>query len=239
MVERACSLERFRKGTAEHQMEIVLDSGTHRHLRFSKPGTSCYSFNIVTWPGYLAISGDMGASVFSRLPDMLEFFRADQKWQADNPDRLYINTGYWAEKLVANDGSAKVFAADRLEVVLKERFDDFMAEIDLEEIHEGKELADMLWRHLTSQVRGEDVREVIEAGMEFEPEEYEGYGGAGDPGFEAFKSFRLADFWESASELEEYSFHLVWRMYAIAHAVIAYDTHHAAATSGSTVEMEA
>ena len=28
------------------------------------------TFDIVTWPGYLCYSGDMGCFVFTRLPDM-------------------------------------------------------------------------------------------------------------------------------------------------------------------------
>ena len=65
--------ERFKKDTAEHQMTVLRDDGLYRHLRFRKPGTGIYGFDIVTWPGYLAISGDMGASMFTRLEDMIQF----------------------------------------------------------------------------------------------------------------------------------------------------------------------
>lgn len=49
-------------------------------------------FDIITWPGYLCIAGDMGDYLFARTPDMFEFFRG----KADRP--LEINPRYWAEK---------------------------------------------------------------------------------------------------------------------------------------------
>ena len=56
-----CSRERFAKDTATHAMTILRDDGLYRHLRFKRPNTSSYYFDIITWPGYLAITGDMGA----------------------------------------------------------------------------------------------------------------------------------------------------------------------------------
>ena len=65
----------FLNDVKDHQMTIVRDDNIGRHLRFSKPGTSCMSFDLITWPGYLCCTGDMGTYVFKRLPDMFEFFR--------------------------------------------------------------------------------------------------------------------------------------------------------------------
>jgi len=84
--------ERFEGETAEHQMTVLRDDGLYRHLRFQKPGTWTYGFDLVTWPGYLAIVGDCGDYVFSRVRDMVEFFEADNG---------RINPQYWAEKLQA------------------------------------------------------------------------------------------------------------------------------------------
>ena len=53
-------------------------------------------FELVTWPGYLCYTGDMGAFVFSRIEDMFEFFRSD---------RGRINPDYWSEKVQATDRS--------------------------------------------------------------------------------------------------------------------------------------
>ncbi len=52
------------------------------------------SFDILTWPGHLCYTGDMGTYVFSRVRDMLDFFRGER-----------INPGYWAEKVLASDKS--------------------------------------------------------------------------------------------------------------------------------------
>lgn len=87
-------LEHFRSDTAEHELTIVHDDETFRHLCFRKPGTGMYWYDIITWPGTLCFRGDMGTWVFARLTDMFEFFR-------NRPG--YINDGYWAEKIVAHD----------------------------------------------------------------------------------------------------------------------------------------
>jgi hypothetical protein len=81
---------RFPTDIANHRMTVIRDDGLYRHLRFSRPDTNCYSFHILTWPGYLAYVGDMGDYVFQRTEDMFEFFRHDR-----------INPGYWAEKVQA------------------------------------------------------------------------------------------------------------------------------------------
>lgn len=44
--------ERFDVDVAEHKMTVLRDEGLYRHLRFQKPGTSCYYFDLVTWPGH-------------------------------------------------------------------------------------------------------------------------------------------------------------------------------------------
>jgi hypothetical protein len=92
MSGRQCTREQFDADTADHVMTVLLDNGIHRNLRFAKPGTYCMSFNIITWPGSLCITGDMGTYVFERLRDMFEFFRSPAG---------RINKGYWAEKVVA------------------------------------------------------------------------------------------------------------------------------------------
>ena len=92
-----CTEERFLKDVSSHIMTIVRDDGTHRHVRFKKPDSSDMFFDIVTYPGYLVYSGDMGCYVFSRISDMFQFFRG----KSDGP--LRINESYWGEKLEAVD----------------------------------------------------------------------------------------------------------------------------------------
>ncbi len=89
--------ESFLRDVREHRMTVLHDSGLYRHVRFAKPGTSVMQFDIVTWPGYLSFSGDMGTYVFSRLRDMFEFFRGS------TVGPIEVNLGYWAEKCQAVD----------------------------------------------------------------------------------------------------------------------------------------
>lgn len=86
---------RFLLDTTFHRLEIIRDDGLYRHLRMKQPGTSCYYYDIITWPGYLTVTGDMGTWTFSRIADMFNFFGA---WEGE------INTHYWSEKLEAGAG---------------------------------------------------------------------------------------------------------------------------------------
>lgn len=86
------TLEIYQKDTKDHVLTIEQDAGVHRCILFKNPESSFYAFRIVTWPGHLAVSGDMGDFVFSRVSDMFTFFRGDT-----------INPGYWAAKCVAGD----------------------------------------------------------------------------------------------------------------------------------------
>ena len=79
----------FAEFSKNHELTILHDDGLYRHLRIAEPGTGIYSWNIITWPGHLATSGDVADGYqFARLPDMFEFFRGRD-----------INPQYWAEKM--------------------------------------------------------------------------------------------------------------------------------------------
>ena len=73
-----CTEQSFLKDVAEHQMTVLRDDGVNRHVQFRRPGTICMGFELITWPGYLCYTGDMGTYVFRRLEDMFEFFRTDR-----------------------------------------------------------------------------------------------------------------------------------------------------------------
>lgn len=97
---REPSVEVFLKDVSDHKMEIALDSGTYRHLKFKQSNNSWnMHYSLVTWPGYLCICGDMGTWTFARLPDMFDFFRS--------PREMAINPSYWAEKLQNGTGGGK------------------------------------------------------------------------------------------------------------------------------------
>lgn len=95
----------FLNDVRSHVLEVIRDDGVHRHIRFRRPGTMCMHFDLITWPGYLCYTGDMGTYVFSRLEDMFQFFRTDANsaWLKRNGLALGINPSYWGEKLQAHD----------------------------------------------------------------------------------------------------------------------------------------
>ena len=82
----------FVKHTEKHELKIIKDDGVYRHMRFGDPDTIIYSMHVTTWPGHLAVTGDMGTYLFSRIEDMFKFFRHDRP-----------NPQYWAEKCQASD----------------------------------------------------------------------------------------------------------------------------------------
>lgn len=121
MSEYKLTQEQFLKDVADHQMTVIRDDGVSRHIRFRDPNTSCMHFDLITWPGCLCYTGDMGTYVFQRLRDMFEFFRTDRR---DDSSKLYINLSYWTEKLIAVDGNrggkVKEFDEDKFRQVINE-----------------------------------------------------------------------------------------------------------------------
>lgn len=96
----------------EHELTVLKDDGLYRHLRFKRPGSSLYWFDIITWPYHLVIDGDLQSFHFSREEDMLSFF------EFGSGD---INPDYWAEKL---RGSVEIrtYSAERFRQSVFERF---------------------------------------------------------------------------------------------------------------------
>lgn len=111
----------FKRDTANHSMKVVSDSGLHRHLSFTNNGSSCYRFDLITWPGYLCITGDCGTYVFRRIQDMFDFFRGDG-----------INPSYWGEKLESTDkcDGYKKYSPEKFEAEIKEWTDNWEFEDD-------------------------------------------------------------------------------------------------------------
>ncbi|PAM73187.1 hypothetical protein CEK00_04890 [Stenotrophomonas maltophilia] len=219
-MNRSDVLPRFLADTATHALRILVDDGVHRHLQFRRPGTYSYGFDIVTWPGHLAISGDMGTAVFNRLHDMFEFFRAKPA-EHEKAGGLFVNDGYWAEKCVANDGEKKEFSADLFRALVTRLFKEYVEErADPEDPADPDdstpEWVARLWQELEREVLSDSedhdaLSNAINAMSDFEPD---------DPDY---SDFRITDAWEYASSLQQYTFHFLWRLYAIARAVRAYD----------------
>ena len=67
--------ESFLKDVSNHSLKILKDDGVYRHLVATNQGSSVNRFEIVTYPNYLVVCGDMGDFLFRRLFDMFTFFR--------------------------------------------------------------------------------------------------------------------------------------------------------------------
>lgn len=90
--------QEFQKWTSEHMLTVLHDDGLYRHLRMAKPGTRMWSWEIVTWPGHLAVHGDISDGyIFAREPDMFPWFGYKPNWYTDGSPE--ISPDYWAWKL--------------------------------------------------------------------------------------------------------------------------------------------
>jgi hypothetical protein len=192
--ERAA--ERFRTETADHVMEVALDQGLYRHLRFRKPGTGFCWFEIITTPGQLTIRGDMGTYVFARNEDMFAFFENDGGG---------INPSYWAEKVQAQDIHSPV----------REYSKDLFVEHVLEDFwnsRENLEDAAGVWQEIREQLLDDvygpagDETMAITTAMDFN------VGG--------FEFYEVAEW-----RLKAYSFHFLYSLHAIVDGIRRYREH--------------
>jgi len=84
-----CAKEQFLNNVKNHKIKTIRDDGLYRHIRMTN-GSSNYRYDLITWPGYLCVTGDCGSYLFARIEDMFEFFRNQE-----------INPYCWAEKVLA------------------------------------------------------------------------------------------------------------------------------------------
>ena len=199
-----CTEARFLRDVVEHEMVVIRDNGVSRHLRFHKPGTYCMHFDLITWPGYLCYTGDMGTYVFQRLEDMFEFFRTDRKhMHLRDGKTLAINLSYWGEKLEAVDrhGGYREWSKEKFEARVRE---DFTRWLEDEEIARTDELQDRF------------DAEVLGA---MEDGKVAAYQAA--QGFEIDGWFPFQDWWEVNSD--EYTSQFIWCCYALAWGIQKYD----------------
>lgn len=127
--------ERFLKDVTNHKLEVLLDNGVYRHLKFSNNGSSCYRFDLITFPGHLLITGDMGDLLFERVQDMFPFFRGDG-----------INPRYWEEKLQASDGDVTEIDVEAFTQYVNEDVESYIEGMDDEDADELK--SDVQWKIL-------------------------------------------------------------------------------------------
>lgn len=195
--------ERFLNDVAKHEMIIIRDDGVNRHIRFKRSGTSCMHFDLITWPGYLCYTGDMGTYVFCRLEDMFEFFRTDKGDFNYNRNGLSINPQYWGEKLEAVDKNSgfKQYSNEKFHSIVNEIIDEHIINDELSD-DEAEELRD----------------EVSIEVLANDDTEHEAHCAAQD--FK-HKGFTFSDFWEH--DLKDYSYRFMWCCYALAWGIQKYD----------------
>ena len=203
---------RFLEDVKDHKMTVIKDDGVHRHIRFKDPDTSCMHFDLITWPGYLCYTGDMGTYVFTRLRDMFEFFRTDREYAQRRGKKLAINPGYWGEKLEAvdkHDGFRK-FSEDEFDRQIRRLFVEWLR----------------YHRDDTSKDERRELLEAIESevlGADGDSGGYRKQCAANDFGHQVNQRvyFCFQDFWEI--NVEEYSQRFMWCCYALAWGIQQYD----------------
>lgn len=97
----AAAWQAFTENASEHELNILRDDGVYRHVRMNKPGTRMWGWDITTWPGHLATSGDIADGfMFTRTHDMFGFFNVPEHKIAYYSDGApSIDLRYWAQKL--------------------------------------------------------------------------------------------------------------------------------------------
>jgi hypothetical protein len=199
--DEATARQRFTHDVRHHRLAIKQDDGLHRHLKYRKHGPHrwLHWFELVTWPGSLAIRGDMGSYQFSRIDDMFEFFR-----RRDGG----INPSYWAEKLDTIDKHGPVMAFDtsHARAVLADQVEDWPSDAKREAFDEiGRVLDDHCDQH------GQAFREACERFEYVDARDYT------DP-----KKHTFSDVWEWGSA-QVYTYRFLWCLRAIVWGIAQYD----------------
>ncbi|HCG2926649.1 TPA: hypothetical protein NJV01_003354 [Escherichia coli] len=193
-------LSRFLRDTAHHNVIIERDEGVYRHLIFKAPGTNSYRFDIITWPGYLTVTGDMGTWTFSRERDMItHFFPAGTAGG--------INPGYWSEKIEAGthgwrEAICYDFDDEAFEKSLKEWLGAWREDRDEDDIEKAEEVIQSLINEGFS-----DARSAC----------YAVYNANWPMGVD---SFEIAE--SIGYSLMKYSLHFLWICYAVVWGIERY-----------------
>lgn len=211
----------FEKDIKNHSMEVIMDNGLYRHLKFTKDGSQCYRFDIHTWPGYLCICQDMGTYVFSRITDMFEFFIMDER---DFNHRHIINPRYWAEKLQAVDKDSgrdsngyEEFSTELFEEAVMNEYNQF---IEGNEIDPKSDYAEKLKEAIENEVLGAvygGEYPAFDAAMSFS---FKNDNWSLDEKYD-YPEFSLAEFYEH--NCRDYTFHYLWICFAIVWGIQEYN----------------
>lgn len=186
--------ETFTRDVAEHKMHVMHVDGLYKHLRFRRDDTRAYWFDIVTWPGNLVISGDMGTYAFQRESDMLSWFAFG----------VGINPSYWGEKVTA--GEVREYSADLARAEVTSTFIDWLYD---ENPSFDADTARTAWNLLHTMLEDAcddeiDLREALEQFDRSMPGRFKPFEGP----------------WETP--FQDFTWHFLWCCWAIRHAVTAY-----------------
>lgn len=214
--------QQFLNDVARHEMIVIHDERLNRHIRFKRPGSNCMHFDLITWPGYLCYSGDMGTYVFWRLEDMFSFFRTDREHSRDG-QTLAINPGYWGEKLEAVDrhDGFKEFSEERFKAAV---IGDLINWLRGHRDETTKEERRDLWDAVMSEVIDADS-DSSGYRQQYAAHEFSHHVNV------RVGSFHFQDFW--GHTLTEYSHRFLWCCFALAWGIQQYDAAKSEAPHGA------
>lgn len=207
--------QRFINDISNHEMQILHEHEVYRHVMFKRPDTGCYHFSLITTPGTLLYTGDVGTFVFRRTRDMFQFFSKPTSSDVRHPD-----FSYWHEKLEAadkHDGSC----SDSKEILF-ERLRDYLKDGDLcgATMQQIKSFIDELESHSEDKHFVELYREADQfyIGPNTRPE------------------FHFSDLWDY--NYKTFTDRFIWACYAIQWGVAKYFSHKQETQNGSNPATE-
>jgi len=212
----ACTQEDFLRDVERHEIIVIRDDGVNRHIRFTQPNSGNMYFDLITWPGHLCYTSDMGTYVFRRLHDMFEFFSTDRR----SDDKLYINLCYWTEKLIAVDGGRH---GGRCEEFNEEKFRRVINEYRVEWMRKAKEegLLDKDGRRELWEAVDDEVLSRLDDGGEIA--KHAAYDFCHKNSCDKRKPFgwQFTDLFEN--NFNDYTHGMVWCCYALAWGIKTYE----------------
>lgn len=212
----------FCENTKDHRLTVEREAGVERRLYVSTPGTGMWSWHVITWPGYLAVVGDIADGyVFSRVTDMLDFFSSGAAIDLEaEPPRIDVR--YWAEKLQGPArNSVRIYSAQR-----------FLAWVQscLDEHHElGTEAIAEIKAELAEAEDPQPVQQQLDDVLARRREVLDEAGEAGENEHEAIdwiytqSQDLIAD--PSEAELRDWDVHFIYACWAIALTVKLWHEH--------------
>lgn len=159
-----------------HQMTVMLDAGSNRHIRFQNPETSTHWFELVTFENGLLLHGDFGNYSFRKnhVADMFSFFRGREN------DSEYVSSKIAtqdAKALCSTNlfrGTHLVFSERLSKEYIKDRFSDWLDE-KVDEGEFSQNTASEKHTKFKEQVDGEYFERIEDVIDEYEDFFFDGY----------------------------------------------------------------